>query len=91
MSSNPVFGLNALGGSLALTTKKGIDFISTNNSSISNFEVGGFDSASGTLELGTGTENSGLYIAMESAYDGGWRDNSAGDVQRLFINYGYFI
>ena len=88
MSSNPVFGLNALGGSLALTTKKGIDFISTNNSSISNFEVGGFDSASVTLELGTGTENSGLYIAMESAYDGGWRDNSAGDVQRLFINYG---
>ena len=88
MSSNPVFGLNALGGSLALTTKKGIDFVSTKNSSISNFEVGGFNSASGTLELGTGTENSGLYIAMESSYDGGWRDNSAGDVQRLFINYG---
>ncbi|MAW58627.1 MAG: TonB-dependent receptor, partial [Alphaproteobacteria bacterium] len=27
MSSNPVFGLNALGGSLALTTKKGLDFL----------------------------------------------------------------
>ena len=29
MSSNPVFGLNALGGSLAFTTKKGLDYIST--------------------------------------------------------------
>ena len=26
MSSNPAFGLNALGGSLALTTKKGLDY-----------------------------------------------------------------
>ena len=26
MSSNPAFGLNALGGSIALTTKKGLDY-----------------------------------------------------------------
>ena len=29
MSANPAFGLNALGGSLALTTKKGLDFKNT--------------------------------------------------------------
>lgn len=87
MSSNPVFGLNALGGSIALTTKKGLDYINT--SLVNNhFEVGGFDWANGNIELGTGTEDSGLYVAMENSYDGGWRDNSAGDVKRLFINYG---
>jgi len=87
MSSNPVFGLNALGGSIALTTKKGLDYINT--SLVNNhFEVGGFDWANGNIELGTGTEDSGLYVAIENSYDGGWRDNSAGDVKRLFINYG---
>ena len=34
MSANPVFGLNALGGSLALTTKKGIDYLQQKGSSI---------------------------------------------------------
>ena len=34
MSSNPVFGLNALGGSIALTTKKGLDYV--NKNSVSN-------------------------------------------------------
>ena len=87
MSSNPVFGLNALGGSLALTTKKGIDYINK-ESMTNNMEAGSFDALTGNFELGVGTQNTGLYIAVEKAYDGGWRDHSAGDVKRLFINYG---
>ena len=87
MSSNPVFGLNALGGSLALTTKKGIDYILT-ESMTNNFEAGSFDAFTGNFELGVGTENTGLYISAEKAYDGGWRDHSPGDLKRLFINYG---
>ncbi len=87
MSSNPVFGLNALGGSLALTTKKGLDYLNS-NSAKNHFEVGGFDWVNGNIELGTGDDSQGLYVAMENSYDGGWRDNSAGDVKRLFINYG---
>jgi len=87
MSSNPVFGLNALGGSIALTTKKGLDYV--NKNSINNhLEVGGFDWVNGNIELGAGNEDSGLYVAMENSYDGGWRDNSSGEVKRLFINYG---
>ena len=88
MSSNPVFGLNALGGSLALTTKKGLDFLNTDSSVENHFEFGGADWVNGNIELGAGDESQGLYVAMENSYDGGWRDNSAGDVKRLFINYG---
>ena len=87
MSSNPVFGLNALGGSLALSTKKGLDYLNTDSTS-NHFEVGGADWVNGNIELGVGDETQGLYVAMENSYDGGWRDNSAGDVKRLFINYG---
>ena len=90
MSSNPVFGLNALGGSLALSTKKGIDFINKETMT-NNIEAGSFDAFTGNFELGVGEENSGLYISAEKAYDGGWRDNSAGDIKRLFINYGLIL
>ena len=87
MSSNPVFGLNALGGSLALSTKKGIDFINKETMT-NNIETGSFDAFTGNFELGVGEENSGLYVSAEKAYDGGWRDNSAGNIKRLFMNYG---
>lgn len=87
MSSNPVFGLNALGGSIALTTKKGLDYINSNLTN-NHVEVGGFDWVNGNIELGTGDEDSGLYMAIESSYDGGWRDNNSGDVKRVFANYG---
>ena len=86
MSSNPVFGLNALGGSIALTTKKGLDYINSNLTN-NHVEVGGFDWVNGNIELGTGDEDSGLYMAIESSYDGGWRDNNSGDVKRVFANY----
>ena len=87
MSSNPVFGLNALGGSLALTTKKGLDYISKESMN-NNFETGSFNAFSGNFELGVGNANSGLYISAEKAYDGGWRDNSPGDLKKIFMNYG---
>ena len=89
MSANPVFGLNALGGSLSLTTKKGLDYIEKKSTATNTLEAGSFDKHLGTLELGAGTENSGIYISSEVAYDGGWRDHSPGDIKRLFINYGH--
>jgi len=88
MSSNPVFGLNALGGSISLSTKKGINYINNNGSITNILEAGSFDASTTNFELGVGSENTGLYIAVEKSYDGGWRDNSAGDIKRLFMNFG---
>ena len=88
MSANPVFGLNALGGSLALTTKKGLDYIEQNASAVNTVEAGSFDKHLGIFELGAGSSDSGIYIASEVGYDGGWRDHSPGDIKRIFMNYG---
>ena len=88
MSANPVFGLNALGGSLALTTKKGIDYRDNESSAINSLEAGSFDKHVGIFELGSGTKDSGIYISAELAHDGGWRDHSPGDIKRVFVNYG---
>ena len=88
MSSNPIFGLNSLGGSLVLTTKKGVDFIGNNQLPEISFEGGSFGYNTQSFEFGAGWENSGLYISTELQYEEGWRDYSPGDIKRTFINYG---
>ena len=68
MSSNPAFGLNALGGSLALTTKKGLDF--RNSSYLNNvFKMGSFAYHSEAMEYGLGNDNSGVYASLELEED----------------------
>ena len=87
MSSNPAFGLNALGGSLALTTKKGLDYKNSIFFDTTN-KYGSFNFASEVMEYGYGTDTSGMYSSVEIKRDGGWRDHSDGEVNRFFTNYG---
>ncbi len=88
MSANPAFGLNALGGSLALTTKKGLDFKNTEFVDTLN-KYGSFNFTSELMEYGYGTEEFGTYTSIELERDGGWRDHSDGEIARFFTNYGY--
>ena len=88
MSSNPAFGLNALGGSLALTTKKGLDFKNIEFVDTIN-KFGSFNFASQLMEYGYGTDTFGTYTSIELEKDGGWRDHSDGEISRLFTNYGF--
>ena len=86
MSSNPAFGLNALGGSIALTTKKGLDYKNEELYLNNTVRVGSYAYHSETFEFGTGTEDTGLYTSLEKANDGGWRDHSKGKIARFFSN-----
>ncbi|MDA9655107.1 TonB-dependent receptor [Pelagibacteraceae bacterium] len=88
MSSNPAFGLNALGGSLALTTKKGLDFKNIEFVDTIN-KFGSFNFASQLMEYGYGTDTFGTYTSIELEKDGGWRDHSDGEISRFFTNYGF--
>ncbi|MAJ24421.1 MAG: hypothetical protein CMP36_02810, partial [Rickettsiales bacterium] len=88
MSSNPAFGLNALGGSLALTTKKGLDYKNTEFIDTIN-KLGSFNYSSDLLEYGYGDNIFGTYTSIEIERDGGWRDHSDGDISRFFTNYGF--
>lgn len=78
--SNPAFGLNTLGGALALRTKSGFSHpggkleVSGGSFGRSNteFEYGGND---GTL---------GAYVAGDWFREDGWRDYSPSDVKQFF-------
>ena len=89
MSSNPAFGLNALGGSLSLSTKKGLDYKNEKLYFDNTIKIGSFAYHSEIFEFGTGTANTGLYTSIEKASDGGWRDHSDGKIGRFYTNLGH--
>ncbi len=90
MSSNPAFGLNSLGGSLSITTKKGIDFINEDDFIDSTYKYGSFSYHSELMEYGIGNSenNIGLYTSIELENEDGWRDHSGGKIKRLYTSIG---
>ncbi len=88
MSSNPAFGLNALGGAISLTPKKGLDFKGKKPFIDSIIKSGSYAYHSEIFEYGIGKKNIGLYSSIETASDGGWRDHSDGKIKRMYLNLG---
>ncbi len=89
MSSNPAFGLNALGGSIALTTKEGLDYKNEKSYFDNTVKYGSYAYHSEVFEFAVGTSDTGLYSSIEKASDGGWRDHSEGKIGRFFTNLGH--
>ena len=84
--SNPLFGLNTLGGSLSLRTKDGIDW----PGSAVQLSVGSYGRRALELEHGF-AQPQGLdgYFAANLSHDDGWRDTSPSDVRQLFGKLGW--
>ena len=82
--ANPVFGLNALGGALAIRTKRGLDWRGAEAQVLG----GSFGRVDGSAEIGAGGENSGFYAAFESGREDGWRDFSDSDIRRFYADFG---
>lgn len=84
--SNPLFGLNTLGGALSIQTKNGRDYSGTsfqttygsNNRRIVEMEHGG-------------SNDKGLdwFVTMNDFRESGWRDASPSKVQQLFGKLGW--
>jgi outer membrane receptor protein involved in Fe transport len=76
--TNPVFGLNSLGGALSLTMKDG--FNTTGNTA----EVmgGSFGRAAGSLQGGGNNGTWGWYGDLDYFREDGWRDHSHSDALR---------
>jgi len=80
--SNPLFGLNTLGGALAVSTKNGADFPGYSATVLGGsfgrgafrFEGGGVDKA----------HNLDYFVSGNFDHQDGWRDHSNSDVQQLF-------
>jgi iron complex outermembrane recepter protein len=84
-SSNPVFGLNALGGAVSLQMKNGFTY--------QGFEAdvvgGSFGRISGGLHYGAQKGDVAVYVAAQGLRDDGWRDKSPTDIGRLYMDLGW--
>jgi outer membrane receptor protein involved in Fe transport len=84
-ASNPVFGLNALGGSVNVQMKNGFTF---HGGDFTGYG-GSYNRGSGILEYGQQVGNFAIYGAGEITGDGGFRDTSASNIYRLYTDLGW--
>jgi len=84
-SSNPVFGLNALGGAVSLQMKSGFTY--------QGFEAdvtgGSFGRIAGGLQYGARLGDFAVYVAAQGLRDDGWHDRSPADIGRLYVDLGW--
>ncbi len=78
--SNPVFGLNALGGAIALQMKNGFRYQGRKT----EFSGGSFGRVRGTVEYGERWQNAAVYFGMSGFDESGWRDNSPSDFAQFY-------
>jgi iron complex outermembrane recepter protein len=83
--SNPVFGLNALGGSVNVQLKNGFNW--------QGFEAdvsgGSFGQIQGEFQYGKQAGNASTYVAGSVLHQGGWRDLQSTDLQNIFGDVGW--
>ncbi len=85
MSSNPVFGLNAIGGAISVDMRDGFNFHGA------EFDVrgGSFGRIQGSGAVGVQNGNWAMFIAAEDINDDGWRQFSPAEVHRMYADLGF--
>jgi iron complex outermembrane recepter protein len=82
--SNPVFGLNTLGGALSINTKSGFQYPGSTVSAL----AGSWGRKSFEFEHGGHGEKNDVYIAGTFFDEDGWRDYSPSQVRQVFAKFG---
>src|SRR5215831_1538136 len=82
--TNPVYGLNALGGGLVIEIKNGFNFHGFQG----DFAGGSFGQNQSTLQYGQQVGNVGAYIGGNAFNDGGFRKFSPSHVRQLYADIG---
>lgn len=83
--SNPLFGLNTLGGALSIQTKDG----RTAPGGAVQATMGSYGRKVGEFEYGGVKDNIDYYVAGSFFDENGWRDKSESDYQQLFGKLGW--
>jgi iron complex outermembrane recepter protein len=83
--SNPVFGLNTLGGALSVQTKSGFD----NPGFAVQTSGGSFGRLGETFEWGGHGRKWDYFLTGNHLSEQGWRDHSGSQVKQLFGKVGY--
>jgi outer membrane receptor protein involved in Fe transport len=83
--SNPVFGLNALGGALNVQLKSGFTWQGLE----AEGSGGSFGQVQGDAQYGVRRGEAGLYLALSGVHQDGWRDRQASDIHSLYGDLGW--
>jgi len=84
--SNPVFGLNTLGGALSVNTKSG----RTDPGGAAELSGGSWGRINGNAEFGGVAANGvDFFVAANALHEQGWRDASPSDVRQAFGKIGW--
>ena len=85
--SNPLFGLNTLGGALAINTKSGASFPGLSATAT----AGSWGRRAFQFEAGGENKDRNLdyFIAGNIFHEDGWRDHSSSDVRQIFTKTGW--
>jgi outer membrane receptor protein involved in Fe transport len=82
--ANPVFGLNALGGSFNIALKDGFSY----HGAEVDASGGAFGTIHGDVQYGMQSGNQALYVAGSVVHQGGWRDLQSTDIQNFYGDWG---
>jgi outer membrane receptor protein involved in Fe transport len=83
--SNPVFGLNALGGSLSVGLKTGFD----DAGGEADLSGGSFGRAQADLQYARRFGDAAVYVAASIQHQDGWRAEQGADIQNLYADIGW--
>lgn len=83
--SNPLFGLNTLGGALSVQTKNGFDDAGTEL----ELSAGSFGRVNASVSTGGSQGNVSYFLTGSRFEEDGWRDFSPSEQNQLFGNLGW--
>ena len=85
VSSNPVYGLNALGGAVIVTMKNGFSF----DGAQVEASGGSWGQRQASMQFGASNGMFGIYIAARGLNEAGWRQFSSDSLRQLFSDLSY--
>jgi len=83
--SNPVFGLNALGGALSIQLKNGFTY----QGAELEMRGGSFGTFGGYFQYGKQSGNTAVYVAGSGVRQEGWRDNQSSSLENFYGDVGW--
>jgi iron complex outermembrane receptor protein len=84
LPSNPIFGLNALGGAIAIEMKNGFNY----RGGEAEVLAGSYWRRSAAAQVGLRKDNVAAYLFVDALNDNGWRDRSPSELRRFYGDIG---
>ena len=82
--SNPVYGLNAIGGALSFEMKNGFTY----QGAETELSGGSYGRIGTSMQAGGQIGNLSGYVAADAINDSGWRQDSPSQLRRLYADFG---